>query len=564
MATKLDSGLIVHDGGTVKEVLDTAKPLADYAALRAYTGTATQVRITSNGISGFFYYDPTDTTSADNDGTIIVSGTKRWRRIYSNEIYAEWFGAKGNGSDVDTVYLNRLTEFCRTTNKLAKGTVGAVYKIDATLHINCNADFSGCTIISPIDLSGPVIKTSSATIGVSIIRRLNIKYPAVITPRPSGNVPTIGSVGIMLEGIRNSRLEFEDISGYETNLLLYSNDSNRYVSYCKLYFNNMLVASAVNVHMLVEGTGWINQCEWYGGQWAQYSSDSSAFLTTNLKISKTSFGGNNPPNGHTFFGVSMEGAFSKYTIEYDLNPGIVTSYFSSNTWINSRFEGALKFKLAALAKYDLFIGCNYLNFADFSDGVKPNGISTRFMKYIVDVAEIPGAAGYRSGTKTSKFEAGNTGDASAAAFGVEGKINSSVSASGKYQSYNPSTSDNYPAVEIGFISSYPSIYLGDGTAAPTERLYRYASGQWRHNVNLYPGTANTYSLGINGLSYSDLYAKKVHTSDLAAVYMTSGAGAPNGVVTASVGSIYTQTDGGANTTLWVKESGTGNAGWVAK
>ena len=43
-----------------------------------------------------------------------------------------------------------------------------------------------------------------------------------------------------------------------------------------------------------------------------------------------------------------------------------------------------------------------------------------------------------------------------------------------------------------------------------------------------------------------------------------GLGTPEGSVTASVGSLYTQTNGGANTTLYVKESGTGNTGWVAK
>ena len=45
---------------------------------------------------------------------------------------------------------------------------------------------------------------------------------------------------------------------------------------------------------------------------------------------------------------------------------------------------------------------------------------------------------------------------------------------------------------------------------------------------------------------------------------TSGTGSPEGVVTAPVGSLYTRTDGGANTTLYVKESGTGNTGWAAK
>lgn len=41
-------------------------------------------------------------------------------------------------------------------------------------------------------------------------------------------------------------------------------------------------------------------------------------------------------------------------------------------------------------------------------------------------------------------------------------------------------------------------------------------------------------------------------------------GTPEGVVTAAVGSLYLRSNGGANTTLYVKESGTGNTGWVAK
>lgn len=45
---------------------------------------------------------------------------------------------------------------------------------------------------------------------------------------------------------------------------------------------------------------------------------------------------------------------------------------------------------------------------------------------------------------------------------------------------------------------------------------------------------------------------------------TYGTGSPEGAVTASVGSMYSRTDGGAGTTLYVKESGTGNTGWVAK
>lgn len=55
-------------------------------------------------------------------------------------------------------------------------------------------------------------------------------------------------------------------------------------------------------------------------------------------------------------------------------------------------------------------------------------------------------------------------------------------------------------------------------------------------------------------------AKTYFTSDL----IRRGAGTPEGVVTAPVGTLWLRTDGGANTTLYVKESGAGNTGWVAK
>jgi len=47
--------------------------------------------------------------------------------------------------------------------------------------------------------------------------------------------------------------------------------------------------------------------------------------------------------------------------------------------------------------------------------------------------------------------------------------------------------------------------------------------------------------------------------------ISSGAGSPEGVVIANVGSLYLRTDGGAATTLYVKESGAGtNTGWIGK
>ena len=48
------------------------------------------------------------------------------------------------------------------------------------------------------------------------------------------------------------------------------------------------------------------------------------------------------------------------------------------------------------------------------------------------------------------------------------------------------------------------------------------------------------------------------------VTWTSGNGSPEGIVVAVVGSLYTRLDGGGNTTLYTKETGSGATGWSAK
>lgn len=50
---------------------------------------------------------------------------------------------------------------------------------------------------------------------------------------------------------------------------------------------------------------------------------------------------------------------------------------------------------------------------------------------------------------------------------------------------------------------------------------------------------------------------------LSGAYIGSGTGSPEGARSAGVGSLWLRTDGGAGTTLYVKESGSGNTGWNA-
>ena len=80
----------------------------------------------------------------------------------------------------------------------------------------------------------------------------------------------------------------------------------------------------------------------------------------------------------------------------------------------------------------------------------------------------------------------------------------------------------------------------------------------------------------DGSNYADILAANVtatnimvaggycYTSISTSVSQSAGAGSPEGVVTRGVGATWCRTDGGAGTTFYVKESGTGNTGWVGK
>jgi hypothetical protein len=82
-------------------------------------------------------------------------------------------------------------------------------------------------------------------------------------------------------------------------------------------------------------------------------------------------------------------------------------------------------------------------------------------------------------------------------------------------------------------------------------------------AHLRPATDNDGDVGQASYRWADGYIVNLHPGG-GTITWTSGAGSPEGSVTAAIGSLYTRTDGGSNTTLYVKESGTGNTGWVAK
>lgn len=95
------------------------------------------------------------------------------------------------------------------------------------------------------------------------------------------------------------------------------------------------------------------------------------------------------------------------------------------------------------------------------------------------------------------------------------------------------------------------------------RLAQGGANRWRINTtSITAEVDNTSDLGSSALRFRQTWAVTRFYS--AGVFDSAGSGTPEGVVAASVGSTYRRTNGGAGTSFYVKESGSGNTGWVAK
>jgi hypothetical protein len=117
--------------------------------------------------------------------------------------------------------------------------------------------------------------------------------------------------------------------------------------------------------------------------------------------------------------------------------------------------------------------------------------------------------------------------------------------------------DNGAGVKTGlennlFQNNFGVIYNTQRVYQASNQLYHQA---WYNDTQTEPFTAVSGSR--NGLVFGDGTAAPT-------IVVRSGTGTPEGVVTAPVGSLFLRSDGGASTTLYVKQSGTGNTGWVGK
>lgn len=212
--------------------------------------------------------------------------------------------------------------------------------------------------------------------------------------------------------------------------------------------------------------------------------------------------------------------------------------------------------------FDIVNGCTFIGNAAGRENKSGN-----YNTYLGNAAGrgITSTTNEYTGTSTGSY---NTGVGVDALSSIGSGSNNTVIGAGAAKSLIDGSNNIFIGKDAGssittgdnqfIVASYGSLpYLQGLMAGPQD-----TTNFLRVDGSLQPAVTGTRTLGSPSRIWSYTYSQKyMFTATVGAFY---GAGSPEGVVSAGIGSTYHRTDGGAGTSMYVKESGTGNAGWVAK
>jgi len=235
-ANKQDS--LVTDGTGVKyPTIDAISGGTVYkrtiAQIRALTGILPNISFYTTNINqeGFWYYDATDTTSADNTGTVLVTADgKRIKRVVNGNIYPEWFGAIGDAVTDDASAINSAISVA--TNKNLVFTKR--YLIKSKLVLKSNTSYIGVKG-SEIIINNTFVKGATSPSNEFAI--YNEKFSTTYS-----NPDT----SIIIKGIKFTQTITLPSINY--TILGFANINNLTISECESYINGSIFGNNLDLY----------------------------------------------------------------------------------------------------------------------------------------------------------------------------------------------------------------------------------------------------------------------------------------------------------------------------
>jgi hypothetical protein len=303
----------------------------------------------------------------------------------------EQYGAVGNGVADDTAAVRAA--FDAATAARRAGLTGTIYHPGATvvlkgiynlptlaapIDVSSNVQGSTATLIAPAAYAGIVLRVGHAASG-SILQTADIKLPDVTKPATAGPL-TAGSVGVRVQNLYNSRLDFGRVAYFETghhytglgNGTVYNTVNIGWISYCK-----------VSMRLVPDTGGWVNQNTFIGGGVQQSPSfDGGGTRRTGWRHVVIDGAGINAVDMNKFIGTSFEGDASAYHI--DITQG------RNNTFDGCRFEQGTAGTAVTVSGDTITSTAHGLAVGDmltYSASVSPTGMFLAVPYYVVTVPD---------------------------------------------------------------------------------------------------------------------------------------------------------------------------------
>ncbi len=510
-----------------------------------YRVTVTSAEVAVYDLDGVRYYPSSASVTFIQTGTGATARTVQAKLRDILDVLD--FGADNTGSADATEEIQAALDEGYAQGKRVVGY--GTFRTSAKITIKSDADFSQATFnvystpsIACEISTGNVANPTTPLVGVTVWA------PGLTNMTKPATGWAAQGIGLRVVNAYSAQIFVGQVTGFTKGLLCTSYGTNGHVH--NNYYLGWLENNEVNLDLNPgDGTSWVNQNQYYGGRCSHNSGEGTAVAgTRHIRFSKAT----EVVNGNAFFNTSIEGDVAQYHVEIG---------GAENLLIGARWEAATPKVLYTADN----VNQGAFNFIERGYGADDIVFTYTGVTGYQNSAEGPSGSvssvslGHRIQNQSSSaspiftfYEAGTLPE-TAAAGDWSAKI-------GAQKIEYKAKAETYARVQLNGANS--RLYMGSGSAAATAYIGAIGSTKMGSFGAWFPGADNTYALGDSSLRWTNVYGTNLRPGAGTAIW-TSGTGSPEGVVTAPVGSLFTRTDGGADTTLYRKESGTGNTGWAA-
>lgn len=203
-------------GGGINRVVSSVSALRALTKVANGSAFVTGYYATGDGGGGAYRYDASDTTSADNGGTIIVGADGgRWKLTQTFPTSFKQWGAKGDGTTDDTARIQAALDYLSGPGGEVWVDQASTFKITSTLSWG-----NGCCIVGAGTDS--MIKGASLTVpllqskGTSVSRRYRLQLRNLAIDNTSKTA--IGGIGCDLRNATDCSLDRVSFSNLDTGV----------------------------------------------------------------------------------------------------------------------------------------------------------------------------------------------------------------------------------------------------------------------------------------------------------------------------------------------------------